>query len=518
MIYKGLLPEESVNAVLNDWIAGTLDGLQLIGSYAIIIWDGNGWNIIVDANGVQNVYYDEHYQCISSSFLMAIAHTNRKSINTSAAIEALTTGTLVGPDTLIDGIWRVEPHQLPDSEIAVTFAPKPDVAPVCRSFNEAVDQQLSYLQRYFESTASFAKREGSLFGLTGGLDSRLNVALALKYWGKGIEVYTNSRLRNGQEKVIDEPLAEKAAEAAGLKMRFGWMTHPVDLSEQRLEEVVNDAFWFFDGHLRMHVMWFEEYNTPRFKKEVANGLRLGVSGIAGEQYRNFEGMCRPYWTFDDFVRYRLMLNVCGPVFLSSEKLNAQVDYVKTKLSRKLDIPKNAHLHQRDIKRYLNEILVSGRLGARNNMENRLYWFLSPFCDASVSFKAYEITPFLGTSIAFENAMVAKLHDKLGKLPTDYGMAPADPLPLKDKIRPWFKEILPNAFYQKRRIDPLNPIGSYPLFNSLNSKFRLINEAVESAKSVQLGIDLDRLCANPELMPQVVNLGFFVKQLNSSDFS
>lgn len=518
-IYKGFVAEEAVRLALTDLEHHRFDELAVRGTFAFLVYNEEHLKIWLDATVIQHLYVNKAQKALSTSFLALVETQSNRTPQLESFQELLLTGTQIGPETLVKGIFKTEPHYIPEiAGVEIKICKRPTQGSDYKSREEALDHAQAHLEACFNDYRGLATAHGALLGLTGGLDSRLNLAVALKKWPKPIEVYTNCRIRKGKEQVIDEPLAQKAAESVGLTLRAGWMVHPLDMDDVQLAEVMEQSYQFFDGHGRMHAQWFEDYNTARFKKALMGNRLFGLSGIGGEQYRNFEGMLTPTWSRDYFIRYHLALNYCGPVFKNQQAEDSFADSLGERVWSKIKPAKSDRVSHSEVKQYLNEILISNRLGARNNAENRLAWFASPFTDPGVSIPAYGLTKWLGSSIEFEKDLIVRLNDSLANVPLDYGIRPKDDLSLKMKIKPWVRHFTPSRLWVDKRIGPLSEPGSYQLFNELSAQSTLIKTCVEEVNKLSLPIHLNRLCALPDFMPIVVNMGYFLLKLKQPSLS
>jgi hypothetical protein len=112
----------------------------------------------------------------------------------------------------------------------------------------------------------------------------------------------------------------------------------------------------------------------------------------------------------------------------------------------------------------------------------------------------------------------RLNNSLSKVPLDYGIRPEEPLTLKMKIKPWLRHFTPPSVWVNKRIGPLSEPGSYRLFNDLITKSKLVQSCIAEVKSLELPIQIDRLCALPDFMPIVVNMGYFLLKLKQTSLS
>lgn len=514
--YRGKVGGSGLHLIIDDLRNNSLNNEELRGQYALLVHlkTSNKMILIVDSSGIQNLYFSDE-GVVSTSF-MACLYSKEKiaTLNRKAAIENLVTGHVVSPDTLVHEISRFYPKRKNDFSlngiiIKVSNPNERIGIPNYKNKYEAIEAQISNLDELF-GTFRDLNIDGADFGLTGGLDSRLLLAFALRNWDEDrISAYTNSRISKGTEKVVDEPIAVGVSKAIGKELKLGWMSHPTDLEEEHLYETVQKSFKFFDGHVRMHTQYFEAYNTSEFKLNVIGHSRLNTSGIGGEQYRNMERFRSGKWDLRSFLDFRTIRMVSGET-LNREELNCLLDYLVPKVKSRLGVGDN--LSRVDVKKYYNEVLNGDRLGARNNMENKLYWFLSPYTEAKVSEQAYGMCQFIGKyNFTFQAEMLIRINHRMAELTTDYGFTPANGLSSKIKVQEMAKLIIPWEFFYRTKIKNLHKPGSYDLFNKLN-KYGFIRKYLDVIESVFPEVDFQHLNVRPDVMPIVVNLGCFIHEL------
>jgi hypothetical protein len=517
--YKNRSLEEALSLFLKDFIKGTIEWNSLSGTYAILIWNDSHVEIILDTFVVQSVFVDTRNRIIGSSFLGILDSNKELTINKEAFLETILTGNLIGPETLVNEINRVEKDcSLPCFEnLKISFTPVPKDIIKPRNRDQAMSLTLEKLKNCISSIERLTNDSGLVTGITGGLDSRLILALALeKIHPNKIGLYTNCRDIKGKEKVIDEPLAERVAESVGKTINSAWMVHPLDLTEKEFSKVTHNSFLLFDGQARMHVQFFEEYNNSEFKRKVHKEYFLGISGIGGEIFRNHEGMVSKYWTMDKFIKYRLVKNFLGDCFLSQKDEIAFFDKLESKITTILKI-KNDRVYQKDIKKFYNLILVPYRLGIRNNAENRLFHFYSPFIDPSTVYQGFENIKYLGSSISFEKDLICKLNKQLANVQLDYGIKPNEKISNRLKFKPYIRSIIPDKLYVSFRINNLRKPHSYIFERNMNSKFLLFKDAIKQVRELNLPINIDALLSSPDTMPIIYNLGYFLIRFNSRNY-
>jgi hypothetical protein len=510
LVYKGLGYEESLKQLLDDHRLGQLDETELLGTFCLIFTGEESIELLIDSMSIQNVFYNQGLDIISSSFLAVCSTEPHLKLNVSASTECICTGSLMGPDTLVTSVFRVEPFKIPKiSGLHIHFARKPEISDKSNlPFEQEVERQNNRLKNYFKKVKPLADAVGVDSGITGGHDSRLLMAVALPNWNK-ISFHSHYR------KVKDEELqmAEKICDTMNLHLKQVEIIPPEDMTEVEFADVLDQTFHFFDGNIRMHTYWTESYNTPGYRTQLLGSARLGLSGIGGEQYRNMEGMYGISWNYHNFIRYVVLLNTCGHAFKTVEEEKKLVNRLKEKISAKLEINQNtSHMTMLTMKRYFNEVFIPARLGMRNNAENKLSFFLSPLTDPFNSFMAYKAIPHLGVAYRFQELMIAVLNPKLAAVQSSYGFNFLEGEPLSLKLKQLLQNVIPHSILQKR-------IDSHWKHNNTAKLQQLIRlhpdcvEYIQLVKQMELPIDIDTILKRIDLMPLVLALGFMIKKLN-----
>lgn len=517
--YKNASLEDALHLFIRDYVNNCIDWNSASGTYAILIWDDFEIEIIFDTFVIQSGFVDLNDKIISSSFLGILDTGGQFTVNRDAALETLLTGNLIGPDTLINEIIRIEKdfNTIIFDNLQISFSCEPTDIISPTSKEEAINITLSRLKNSISYIKGITKNTGLVTGITGGLDSRLILALTIdKIDLDKVEVYTNCREIVGKPKVIDEPIAEKVANAVGKKLKPAWMVHPLDLSEEKFSQVSHDSYLLFDGQVRMHVQFFEEYNNADFKRKVQNEYHLGLSGIGGELFRNHDGMVSRYWTKERFIKYHIVKNFLGDCFSTKQSEESFFNKLNLKLSITLKNNSNKVRHI-DLKKFYNLVLVPHRLGIRNNAENRLFHFYSPFIDPSTVYQGFKNIEYLGSSISFEKDLICSLNRNLANVELDYGIKPSDRLSARLKFKPYIKHFIPQKLYVKFRINKLRAPNTYKFERDMKSKFVLFQDSINHVKKLNLPINIDVLLSTPDTMPIVYNLGYFLIRLERRNY-
>ncbi len=107
-MYKDIAFKNVLKQVLIDFWTNDLEIDRLKGNFIFIFWKNEQVYFLNDKLGVQPVFFDEKNNRYSSSFLLLLQNSQEKfKINRNAFLEKLSTGFIVGSDTLLNGIYRI---------------------------------------------------------------------------------------------------------------------------------------------------------------------------------------------------------------------------------------------------------------------------------------------------------------------------------------------------------------------------------------------------------------------------
>ena len=507
IVYRGRNYKQSLISILKDYIENKFEPDKLIGSFCIFIKIKNEIKFFIDRAGIQNVYYNKNQTVISSSFLAVVYSSKDKMhLNKSAALEVLTTGCLIGPETLIKEILRLEISNPPKFKyIKFAHLQMNRIPNLCnKEYNECLEEQIGYLDNYFKLIKSFADSYGLLTGMTGGLDSRLLLILALRH---NINISCFTSWRKVKDKEIN--IAEKVCKKAGVNLIMKSAIHPLDMTQEEIFNTLNEAFLFCDGHIRAQSYWTEQYNTRNHRERINKNRKIGLHGIGGEQYRNYERMILPKWNFKKWIKYDLIYKVSGKCFVNKKEINYFVNYLKTKIEKKLDIHKK-YLTHLDIKRYFNEVYNLSNRSTRLNMENQLSFYLAPFTEYNIALQAYKAIPQLGVSLKFETDMIKYLNPKLADIDSRYGFNFQEGEPILMKFYTYIKELLPIRVYY-HIYEKLKKNSKNKFYNEYENKFPIIRELTDKVIQLNLPININQI-KKRQISPLIAALGFFIKKL------
>ena len=508
---------ESLELIMHDLQNDSFDYNNIRGSYGLIYSsDGKEIKILTDQAGIWNIYFDNEKEIISSSFLAIIfGLKNKISLNKFAATEVITSGRLIGPDTLFNEISRLE-ISLMDTigEVKVVRDENLQNFPATTPstiFAETVNEQITAIDNYFSDIKNFGNNYGVDSGLTAGHDSRMMLIEIKKYF-KNFQIHSFWR----KSKDLELTIAEKVAEKAGVSLRVVEGKHHFDKTSEQLEDTLKKSLFFYDGHIRMHCFLMEDYHTIEHRTAILGEKKLGINGIGGEQYRNEWHMELPAWTLKYFTRYALAYHLSGECFTDKKYEHEYFEYLETKLLKKLGLrPGTKKLSKKYIQKYYNEVYVTSLMGVRTNAENVLGHFITPFIDRQLTRTAYRSLAHHGISFNFQQAMIRKMDPQLASVQSGYGYSFADGEPFKKKLKYLVKEFTPTRIYQKKLNKKFEAAGNKD-FHRLVEKYPVFGESVQFIQQYRLPVDEKIITSRPDIMPVYLSLAYFLYYLSKQD--
>lgn len=506
---------ESAQKILGDLENQQFEFTNIRGNYSFFYVDPAGKEFLyTDPSGISNIYYNTNEHCVSTSFLGIVFGSKECfRVNRYATAEVLMNGRQIGPDTLLEGVNRLELHTKTSfDKINLITDEKALNAPVPlkMSFDDAVDQQLETLQKFFNDVKNFAKFNGVDSGVTGGHDSRIILSYLRKTLSPS-EFQVHSFWRKTKD--VELSVAEKVAKAAGKELISVPVRHPFDMDAVQMETNLEDSLMFYDGHIRMHCFLTEEYHTLSHRVKILNEKRLGFNGVGGEQYRNEWHMERSSWSFDYFLKYFLVYHIGGRSFTDRDFEKDFFNYLGTKVNTRLRRTENEkNISKLEVQQYLNEVYVASLMGARTNAENKVTTFLTPYIDWQVTRNSYNSLPHHGISFDFQQEMIRRLDPELAAVESGYGYSFAEGEPYRNKLKYLIKEAVPGKYFQQ--VLEKRVIGNgNELFKEFINRYPILNEAVGFIKSLNIPINDRLITCFPDMMPVYLSTAYFFHYLN-----
>lgn len=435
--YKNLMYEAGLHQILSDIINGCFNTSNLCGNYFILVSNGKKLEFIIDPASTQSIYFNSETKIVSSSFLACIAGKKeatgvKNEINKTALLETFSTGGLIGPDTLIEGIYRFESKvhsALPGiSKIKLTDLEKQDDDILSSDLNVEVNKQCENLFKFFNNFKSAINEFGALSGITGGFDSRL-LLFSLRRYQLKVTPFINERNPHSKQLKIAKEICQNIG---------SHLHHP---NQGTTGVNLSDNFYFNDGLIRIYQIWMEETKSREYISKLYDMHKIGFSGIGGEQYRNSDYLLHKTYVLRNWIEGELIIKHVGNPFKNNSDKEKIIDRIERKINDFYPLKTQGKINFVEIKKVQNEIINNSIRTLRNNIENQLAFFISPFTEDKISKKAYSCIPFLGLHHKFEKKMIEVTNVDANHIETDYGYKLADKVPFKYTVICILKSII-----------------------------------------------------------------------------
>ena len=452
VIYRGLGYQDTLKRLLTDYRERHLDQDELLGNFILFFWNGKKLTALTDRLNVQHVFFNDNKSCFSSSFLaLLMASPYSLPLNHLATYEKLTTGYILSPETLVEGIQQIN-TRIQESfteKNLLTFIHHPSVPPSnefrIESFDDSINRQLELLKQYFTRLDRLHCEFGGELGLSSGYDCRLILALS-RQLTRPIGLHTHHTLGVHDEEQL---LAEKLSEISGNDIISVSTRRMEEQAEDRLDEILRDSLYFFDGRCANSIGAFSETYTNKYRKQTLGQNRLGLNGLGGEIFRNsyFTPQGKFSWPawMDRNVFYPFSSEIVGsPAICKRLKNNIHNKIVSLLQSR---IPDKSDLHTAHT--YYGRIRMPECAGNVNNAYNQVSFFLTPFIEYSIIQEALNAISHIGCNGNYQAWMIRHAAPDLAEVRSHYGFS-FSRIPMQYILKSKLKSMIPLPLLNHRK--------------------------------------------------------------------
>lgn len=512
-VYKNNCFPQNMQLLANDFVANNIDTMQLRGSYIIMFITADEIAYISDAIGQYSIYYHEKSGYVSSSFLSVLvaasSSVGKLRFDKNVAVETLLTGNILGTNTLIEGITRYTPYlsdtlpgmkklMSPVMQNTTALKHKCNLDCISEMQVKRISDEMSMYQKLFTTY-------GVTLGLTGGLDSRL-LYLALKSAGINVSIYhnTNNHLS------CDCTTASSFARSAGEHLVVHLTKGPLDFPSDEYQELLNDAFFLWDGACRIHHTWLEEKKGRNHLNKVYSSSGTGVSGVGGERFRVHDAMLSNSYQFKQWIEKGVLFENTRNIFKNTTTKSEYIDWYNNKVMYDIGLNENVNhgkISLNAIRRFYDVLFNTTNRTLRNSVENQLVFFLSPFVEPSISIMGHGR---FGRHMELETKMLTMLSKSLSHIKLSYGFSPDEEPGFVIKLLPYIKKNSTITAYYA--LNKLRRNSNCEMCANIKYKHAFMNEYVEKVKQLQLPIDIDALLNNTELYSIVYEMGILLSTM------
>lgn len=512
VVYRGLGYRESLHRLLSDFRAANIDQEELLGSFCLLFWDGKTVSVLMDQSRTFHVFSNDAHTCISSSFLAVLeASPTPLPLNRLAVCEKMSTGYIVSPDTLVEGIQQVDgdvAETFSSPKLGIQFLPvsaRPPVAFHDQGIDDSIARQISRLETHFRAMdALHAESHGDL-GISSGYDSRLVLACR-HFLSQPMALYTH-----GTKGVHDREagIAKQIAKHCGFGLNQVATKRMENHSAENVAAILDDALYFQDGRCA-NMGAFSEVHTRSYKMRVIGKHHLGWNGLGGEMYRNY------YFAANRSVNLRRWLDRHVYYPFASEAWGCSEEYEEmhrrkvAKLFHRLGEPVHEMVDFLWLRRYYSEIRMPDCNAVKNDAHNQVAFFHTPFMDATLVAEAINASPYIGCNGAYQARLIRTLDAGLAAIPSHYGHA-LDRIPLRPRLQAWVKCNLSEDIQRRRRQNILRQSATHvvPDYLAFSRRVPILNEIHDILCSTVLSGPLDAALIHYAQRPTALFIGSFL---------
>lgn len=506
--YKGLVYNDSLPLILEDFINGKLDFHSFWGSFIVLMSIENKITIIRDSTFLTKLYSDKNNTVFSSSLASFMEFSDeKKTLNLPGMLELFTTGVITANQTIINEVKVI--NTFSSNEVNIVTSEQYPLTPFL-SKRSAIENTTKALQNYYKNAihdfSKFQEKPKIDVGMTSGMDSRLNVILASLYSER---VVTHTHYRKSKDLDKDYRIARLFSEKSKIPLNIVKVKDAFVMSEEELKNNYEKSYNFCDGVIRAGCYWDEQYSTEWYRGALIKGNYLRLLGFGGEILRNKEriplkgGISLAKW-----VRWQMMYNFAGRYFSSEVDAQKIEKRIESNLKKEFNSAK-FNLNLFNFKKYLIHIESPVYRSIQSSIENRIGFCINPFLDQKIVSYALNSVPFLGKSLSFQLEIMNKLSPSLSKISNGYGFDFTKSEPITESLLSVLWQKLPPVKY-KIFAKYKNYFHSDYIIK-LSEKHDFIRELISEVKDIGLPLDLDKHLLFRSRSKLVLNVGYFIKR-------
>jgi hypothetical protein len=450
VIYRGQRYKMSLRLLVDDFRQNQLNQNELIGNFCLLFWDGIKVSILTDQLNVQHIYCNENRSCISSSFLaMLAASPYPLPINRLAVYEKFTTGYIISPDTLVEGIQQINSDLKKAFQEGVTFICN-ESRPLSREFHkngfkESIARQVNLLNSYFKSIDRLHCEYSGELGLSNGYDCRLLLALS-RQLTRPLGIHTHHTIGVHES---ERRAAEKLSKINGNKILSISTKRMEEHSEERLHEILEDNLYFFDGRCAHCIGAFSETYTVGYRKKTLEKNRLSLNGLGGEMFRNSYFTPQSRFTWPKWMARNVFFPFSFEITGSSKIFRSLKKHIHQKIEKMLQLKIAGSVDLHTAHAYYGLVRMPECAGNVNNAYGQVSFFLTPFIEHQIISEALKAVPYIGCNGQYQAAMIGHAAPDLAGVMSQYGF-PFSSVPLAYILKCKLKNMIPLTVLNKRQ--------------------------------------------------------------------
>jgi asparagine synthase (glutamine-hydrolysing) len=417
LMYRGMSGKRATEALLRSFMQEGVHCLkEAIGNYVLLVDDGDGLAIAGDPAGLHHYYESPDGRVISNSFLAVATTQEQHAFRTQEVLEYILLGAMFGENTLLEGVKRVDCVQwLRVRSGRVHHAARDtgwtsgDVAQAPVDARAKVTEALEIADRYYGQIASaFPGRVTA--ALSGGYDSRLNLALLLRH---GI---VPSLFVYGAPGDTDVQIAKQICQGEGLSLSHQDRGNRPSMEPEQYWENQEAVFHGLDG-LTQYGFACEPHEVSHRWARVDGGL-VAVNGGGGEIWRDFWKLPdRPMWAREFAFSY--FLGRFSGLRASAISERSFLEALAAKIE---DIvgAENRSLTSSEVQSLYPRLRLQYWQGKNNSVDNHIGFAVTPFAETCFTQPSIHIPMSAKRDGWFERQMLLQISPSLASYRSSHG--------------------------------------------------------------------------------------------------
>lgn len=489
LIYRGNRIQKSRTEFLQDFLNNTINFEEIIGSYCALIFSQGKWNVILDSIGSYHLFVNDDKTIYSSSFLALLVSNNDKyKLNRQSLLENLASGFIIGPETIVHGISvipRNNRKHYANDDLSF-YSDIRQIDPEARftgGFDRCVNLHVDMFRNYFQSIRPAVEELNVDMGLSGGYDSRLIAALAHDAFPDKLQIHTHSTLGVHTEG-FEKSVALRVAKSIGKEVKSIPNNPPLRMYTEEVENNLFDSLYYFDGRTNHCMGNYHHTNTKHYRIGVLNGTTLGLNGLVGEIFRNFDGIASNTINFDQWLNLYYLYPGFHAAFDSAKSLKDQIISTSfTKIYSLLDITSPTKTSHFTARRYIGEVKNAYNYSIKANAEHQLAYFLMPYGEYNIVSASYLAENYFGFSGKYQTQIIERINPRLASIENYFGF-PMNHEPLKYLFGRYWRHNLPygfRKFKQNRKGYLASPEPHY--YQTMIDKSSVIRKSINTITSL-----------------------------------
>lgn len=509
-IYKDNISVNALKLYLHDYTNNEVDENFIYGSFILILVKENAIKIIREKSQISKVFKTTGKSVYSNSFLSLVFPIKKKwSLNVQSIKENVLLGYILSPKTIVDEIQEVS-FDINENNILFKNFSKIDFNSKKQYTSKLLKQKIiSLLENQYKSISEAFKNENVDIGLSGGYDSRLNLAIAKEVFP--IKPHSHYKERKDQ----DLDIANKLCDKLNIELKTKRIRPAIAISNEiDLKNLIDDSFYYYDGRVALNTGFFNEIYTRKYRKFILKETKLTLTGFGGETFRNYDFQPSGKLEIDKWLE-NFVFSYYNFTAMSKTKENkAFLKNVRKSISSKINIKNTDNISFENRRKYFNEVWLPMTYSIKSFSENQLSYFISPFINYQIKLLSPQLSKALSNDWNFQAKLIDEIDPMLSNIESSYGYS--------FNQTPFFYGVK-NKFKNLKYIIPLkNSFQKYNFkrnvtVNRLETK-KILDEIFDEILEYIKGVDVNYIKSSINWYYNVLSIALIIKRIKEHNES